>query len=296
MATVSGTTKDTTGALASKLVRVYKRSTGAFVGAALSNTTTGAWSVTTTDTSEHFAVMHDSTGDPMLDKVVVGLPFTSSLADTAGHTFAAAGGATISSARSAYGSNSLSLNGTTQYLSCTSVDFDMGSSDFTIEAFVYTDLTLSRTILGKQYSYDTSRSYKLEFFTSGGVMFTTDVAGTGTGNLKIIAADGSLTANTWTHIAVERQGSYFKLYVGGALKVTSAAAPGAVFTNTEPLLIGSAKYLGSPSYLFNGYINGVRITKGAARYGGAFTPPTTPYPIAPSGGVNALVFDAITPV
>lgn len=66
---VSGTTKGSSGSLASRLVRVYRRDTGALVGSSLSNGTTGEWSVTAADSGttspiKHFAIMFDATADP----------------------------------------------------------------------------------------------------------------------------------------------------------------------------------------------------------------------------------------
>jgi len=65
---VSGTTKDSSGSFASRLVRVYRQDTGAFVGEQLSNGTTGAWAITAANTgstvTKHFAVMHDDDANP----------------------------------------------------------------------------------------------------------------------------------------------------------------------------------------------------------------------------------------
>jgi hypothetical protein len=65
---VSGTTKDSSGAFASRLVRVYRQDTGAFAGEQLSNATTGAWKITAANTgstvTKHFAVMHDDDANP----------------------------------------------------------------------------------------------------------------------------------------------------------------------------------------------------------------------------------------
>ncbi|MBK8359601.1 MAG: LamG domain-containing protein [Comamonadaceae bacterium] len=65
----SGTTKDSSGTLASRLVRVYRRDTGVLVGSSLSNGTTGEWSVTAADSGtttpmKHFAICFDATADP----------------------------------------------------------------------------------------------------------------------------------------------------------------------------------------------------------------------------------------
>lgn len=65
---VSGTTKDSGGSFASRLVRVYRQDTGAFVGEQLSNGTTGEWAITAANTggtvTKHFAVMHDDDANP----------------------------------------------------------------------------------------------------------------------------------------------------------------------------------------------------------------------------------------
>lgn len=65
---VSGTTKDLGGSFASRLVRAYRQDTGAFVGAQLSNATTGAYKIEAANTgatvTKHFVVMHDDDANP----------------------------------------------------------------------------------------------------------------------------------------------------------------------------------------------------------------------------------------
>ena len=66
---VSGVTKDSLGTLVSRLVRVYRRDTGALVSSVLSNGTTGIYKVTaansgTTTPLKHFAICLDATADP----------------------------------------------------------------------------------------------------------------------------------------------------------------------------------------------------------------------------------------
>lgn len=65
---VSGITKDSGGSFASRLVRVYRQDTGAFVGEQLSNGTTGEYVITAANTgatvTKHFAVMHDDDANP----------------------------------------------------------------------------------------------------------------------------------------------------------------------------------------------------------------------------------------
>lgn len=65
---ISGVTKDSGGSFASRLVRVYRQDTGAFVGEQLSNGTTGEYVITAANTgstiTKHFAIMHDDDANP----------------------------------------------------------------------------------------------------------------------------------------------------------------------------------------------------------------------------------------
>lgn len=297
MPAVSGTTKDFGGALAQKLVRVYRYDTGVFVGAALSNATTGTWSVTTADTTDHFGIMHDAIGDPLYHRVAVELPLTANLVDSRGHTFAASGGAEISVLQSAFsGQSSLLLDGSGDYLSCTSTDFDPGANDFTIESFVrLSNMSAGRGVLGKSYTYNSGLCYEIEISAGGQVTGRASTNGSTVTNAA--SAAGVITLNTWHHIAFELYGGFLKNYIDGTSSGTPVAFSGPVFVNTQPLLIGAINYAGAPSTFFHGNLNAIRLTLGEARYKGNFTTPTTTYLAGPSGGYeNAIILDRLVPV
>ena len=59
MPTISGTIMDTNGNGVARTVRAYRRDTGALMGEAVSNASTGAYSITTTYAGEHSVVMLD---------------------------------------------------------------------------------------------------------------------------------------------------------------------------------------------------------------------------------------------
>ena len=61
---ISGVVQDETDAYIQRLVRAYRRSTGNLVGEALSNATTGAYSIGTTSDDEHSVIMLDSSSIP----------------------------------------------------------------------------------------------------------------------------------------------------------------------------------------------------------------------------------------
>lgn len=62
--TVSGTVLDEYGTPLERRVRLYDRSSGGLVGSTVSNASTGAWSISATANTEHFAVCHDGTTAP----------------------------------------------------------------------------------------------------------------------------------------------------------------------------------------------------------------------------------------
>lgn len=295
MATLSGTTKDMTGALAQRLVRVYRADTGSLVSSVMSNQTTGAWSITTADTSEHFAIMHDRSGDLLYPQVGVLLSFNSNLLDAKGHTFAVNGSASISSARSAYSGGSSYLGGSTGYLSAaSSADFDCGTGDFCFEAHVYA--TGDGAIFSKRADYMSSESFSLAVvYSSQTLVFS--YSSTGSNDLGISSSSWVMPVNVWAHVCIERYNGVITMRINGVARgsrTTSAAS----FTSSEPLLIGATKNGGAPTGFFAGNINGFRFTK-AARYKGDFTSPslpTTPLTTQSIGTQNAVIYDRLIPV
>jgi len=80
-----------------------------------------------------------------------------------------------------------------------------------------------------------------------------------------------LSANTWHHVAVSRQGSTLRIFIDGVIGNSGTVSNN--FTNTRPFAIGTNS--SSPSEYFKGYIDDFRITKDIARYTANFTPPAS---------------------
>jgi hypothetical protein len=82
------------------------------------------------------------------------------------------------------------------------------------------------------------------------------------------------------HLCVERVSGVTTLYVDGAV-VASAADANSYFASSEVTCIG-ASVVGSSAFVANTSLNGwmdeLRFTVGAYRYGGAFTPPSAAFP------------------
>ena len=82
---------------------------------------------------------------------------------------------------------------------------------------------------------------------------------------------GAISTNTWTHVALVRNGSVYTHYIEGVAKGTSSdstAIPRLSTTNSGYLHFIGAYYSGS--YSMDGYIDEFRITK-KARYTSNFT-------------------------
>ena len=76
---------------------------------------------------------------------------------------------------------------------------------------------------------------------------------------RLVGAGPALPLNTWTHIAVVKDGAGMRLYVNGVLRATNAAAnaQGAITTSNNPLRIGGNNVFSNE--FFAGMIDDVRI-------------------------------------
>ena len=106
-----------------------------------------------------------------------------------------------------------------------------------------------------------------------------------------IDSAGTIAANTWTHVAVVREGTganQTKLYINGAQDGQGMVSTD--FTQTEEVRIGTDR---GATADFNGYISNLRFVKGTALYTIAFTPSTTPLTTT-SQGATATEVELLT--
>jgi len=177
--------------------------------------------------------------------------------DTALHAFAA-------------DKSSFLFDGTADYVEAPdSADFDLGTGDYTIEAWVRFDLAEANDAILSQTA-DTNNRWQLYmagsslvFYVKLGALDKTD-----------IEAAWNPSATTWYHVAVSRVSGVVAFYVNGtALSLGVNTGPAESITGVAGTLrVGG---MSGSAYDWDGNIDEVRITKGAARYTGAFTSPTT---------------------
>lgn len=187
--------------------------------------------------------------------------------DRAQKTVVVHGDAKLSTAQKKWGTASLALDGTGDYLTVASQpDFGFGTDDFTIEFWVYrNNAALTEGFLDFKTANPqvTPNIYavgsNLYYFTNGSVRIT------GTAALPL--------ANTWYHIAVSRVSGNTYMFVDG-VQVGSTYADANDYIDTQ-LVIGN-------NYVYtaglNGYMDDLRITKGLGRYtSGGFAVPTAAF-------------------
>jgi Concanavalin A-like lectin/glucanases superfamily len=181
-------------------------------------------------------------------------------------------GRSLTTAQQQFGTASLASandSGTVQGPIGTAWQF--GAGQFTVEAFVRPTSALSgvRGIV-TQWAASTNLGWFLGF---NGNTLNFFYSTTGTDNPAVSGAY-TPTLNSWVHIAADRDVSnVLRVYANGAV-IASSTVSATFFNSTQNLRVSND---GAGTRGFVGQIDEVRITKGVARYGGAFTPPTVPF-------------------
>lgn len=209
--------------------------------------------------------------DPFLDKVSLLLHFDGDNNSTAFKDSSvnnvlttAFGNASISTIQSKYGGSSGYFDGTGDYLEISHNDILYLNSDFTIEFWVYSLAWSSiNSILSKRL---TDNEYVVTI-TSGGLNYS---IWNSSNTYTNIISTGSLSLNTWYHIAITKSGTTYRAFIDGVLSQTTINSTLHAEKNVPLQIGGHSEYT---NRYHNGYIDDLRITKGVARYTADFTPP-----------------------
>ena len=148
--------------------------------------------------------------------------------------------------------------------------FNLGSADFTIEFWIYpTSFAVATYPLYSQFNRSTTNAFAIEIRTTGRVDAYVTNAGGAAWSLINAGELGTVTLNTWNHVAFVRNGTAFRGYVNGVQGALSTNSSNTIETfngfNIGAVGAGSSGY-------FTGYIDDYRISR-YARYTAAFTPP-----------------------
>jgi hypothetical protein len=159
------------------------------------------------------------------------------------------------------------FDGTGDFLSVASnAAFDLGSSDFTVEAWVNPTNFTDGHPIASRYNFSGSASgWVFRFVSATTLRFIR-------GNDIILDGTVSVVAGTWYHVAAVRSGSTLTTYLNG-VQIAQATGISNFTDATTPLQIGRSNTTTDDA---NGYTSNLRVVKGTAVYTAAFTPPTTP--------------------
>jgi hypothetical protein len=170
----------------------------------------------------------------------------------------------ISTTQSKFGGFSMFFDGTGDYLHLPATQNLILNGDFTIEMWVYpTNVTGSFNLLALG---NEAASRYVVFITNGAIV--TNLYG-----FSSVTLGGSISINTWTHVALSRYGSTIRCFVNG-VQTANTETNSSTFGNGNAAKVGSDA---SGTGVYVGYIDDLRITKGIARYITNFTPPTSAF-------------------
>ena len=186
-----------------------------------------------------------------------------------------------------FGTAGASFDGTHAYLSMPASSFNLSTGDFTIDFWVY---PMNINPSGGNI-YMVSAGNSLDYLA---LIWATSIDNMG--NLNFVACNISTTCfvnfsgaggiilsnNQWYHVAFEKSGYNYYMYVNGYQDDTVYSTSTFPYKSSNPVLVGAWAQGGNHAAYFGGYIDELRISNVARWPGGTtgvqyFTPPTAPY-------------------
>ena len=189
-----------------------------------------------------------------------GLEATAGISLSPGPTFNAQGNAQLSTAQAKFGSASLLLDGTDDFVT-SNENVDLSSGDFTVDMWIR-----PASVTGYKGLWQSGTSSRLDVYLIGN-----QVQGVVGGSTTLFLSSTRISANVWTMISVEREGNVHRLYINGALEASSSTG------NRPDAGVFSVGKNGFGD--FNGYIDELRLSSVARYEGTSFTEPTEDYAV-----------------
>ncbi len=188
------------------------------------------------------------------------------------------GDAQIDTTTKKYGTGSMEFDGTGDWLQLPrSPDLYFGAGNFTVECWVYPTASSSQPIIAGQWSGSTGSttlSWVIILSNDANRNLRFALSTNGSGVLTDTVSSTPLPLNTWSHVALVRNGNVFTIYLNGVAATGGSytiSAGTALYDATNQISVGASSTGSQP---FQGFIDDLRITKGVARYTANFTAPT----------------------
>jgi len=188
------------------------------------------------------------------------------------HTITPVGTAQVDTAIAKFNASLLCSDG--NYLSLPDhADWAYGAGDFTGECWAYfTAISSRQKVISQFVSVHVHNELHYNFTDSQGMAYNDEGA---TGINPTQGSNAGWVAATWYHLCFERAGNTCRVYRDGVILATSTASTNASDVAAIMAIGGSAS---TNWFGMGGNLEEVRITKGVARYNGAFTPPIEAFP------------------
>ena len=149
-------------------------------------------------------------------------------------------------------------------------DFELGTTNFTVEAWYYADSSMNTG----QYNTIISMGWPFQLYWHD-KQFKFWASSDGATNNYFVSGHSFLTGNNtapqdgWNHIAVTRSGSTFRMFLNGALMSTATSST--AFGNPQhDAAIG--RFAPNNNLYATGKVSNLRLVKGTALYTSYFTP------------------------
>jgi len=191
-------------------------------------------------------------------------------------TITTVGTAQLSTSIKKFGTASLYLPANTAYTTIPSTVANFAGKDFCVELWVYPiTKTWYGNIIGHNLASTSYVGFNLQWeYGTNKIRFLSGYQGNAIWTIDVVSAiDVSL--NTWSHIAVTREGQVLRVFINGvkSIEVNSAAT---LWAENDGGYFGIGA--GSGNNRFGvGNIDEVRIIEGSPIYTTNFTPPTSPF-------------------
>ena len=295
MPAISGITKDASGVPCQALVRAYRRSDGKFIGEAVSNASTGAYSISTLDTSPHivqriFGAVTEGYANNLQRIAALHLTGTNgatTFPEVSGITTTQYGSTAISNAQTLFGGNSAYFNGSSGITLASLVA--IGTQDFTARCWVYPTATSTYESLFFSGGSNTVGSMWLN--TQGSIIQVNTHESGGNGG----ASTTRPAMNQWSFVEAVRKDGAMKISVSGVFGSSATRATSITVANP---MIGTNPDEANMSW--RGYVREFEIFVGVALHFDNFTPPTASFLDSPTTvgepTENAQIFDYVIPV
>jgi hypothetical protein len=194
--------------------------------------------------------------------------------NTAKNVLETVGNAQISTSVKKFGTGSLAFDGTGDYLLVPStVNWDFGTGDFTVEFWINFTSVGQDTIIGKWGSGAGKYAWVIQVNSSNLIFYTGNNGTLGTQ----YTFSWSAGTSTWYHVAVTRSGSNLRAFVDGTQIGSTQSNSDSLTASGAFCCIGENLDGGGQSAFVTGYIDDLRITKRVARYTANFTAPTAAF-------------------